>query len=313
MFRRSLLVVPVLCVVYSCQPVPLTGRKQLSLIPASQLTQLGADSYQQFLAQKEVIEGTQESRMVKRVGRAIARAVETYLTRNKMGERVQEFDWEFNLIADTTVNAFAMPGGKVAVFSGIMEVARDEDGLAVIMGHEIAHVIARHGNERMSQALLFQLGAVALSVALANEPQRTRRLFLAAYGLGGQVGVLLPYSRLHESEADRLGLIFMAMAGYNPRAAVAFWQRMEEATPPGAAPPEFLSTHPSHDTRIENIRDHLPQALEYYRQAQQTGVPVTRLRFLVPVAGFPSLFARLQSGQEAFCSPHRPRSCLWRQ
>jgi predicted Zn-dependent protease len=179
-------------------------------------------------------------------------------------EALKSYRWEFNLIDDESINAFAMPGGKVVVFSGILPVAQNDIGLAVVMGHEIAHAVARHGNERMSQALVAQLGGTALDIALANQPQATRQLFMQAYGMGSQVGVLLPYSRLQESEADQLGLVFMAMAGYDPRSAVAFWQRMD-AQAKGDAPPEFLSTHPAYQTRIRDIRDHLPEALKYYR------------------------------------------------
>jgi predicted Zn-dependent protease len=158
-----------------------------------------------------------------------------------------------------------MPGGKVVVYTGILPITKNESGLATVMGHEIAHAIARHGNERMSQALATQLGGMALSVALSSEPQQTRQLFMQAYGLGAQVGVLLPYSRLQESEADEIGLIFMAKAGYDPRKAVDFWQRMEKQSG-GGAPPEFLSTHPSPKSRIEDIKEHLPEAMKYYRK-----------------------------------------------
>jgi predicted Zn-dependent protease len=156
-----------------------------------------------------------------------------------------------------------MPGGKVVFYEGILPICEDENGVAVVMGHEVAHAIAEHGNERMSQGLIAQLGGVALSEALKNEPQMTQQLWMTAYGLGAQVGVLLPFSRTQESEADRLGLIFMAIAGYNPHGAVEFWQRMAQQG--GAQPPEFLSTHPAHNTRINNIKEYIPEAMEYYR------------------------------------------------
>lgn len=246
-----------------CSSVPVTGREQLTLIPQGQLTALSTDQYQQFLNQHEVVRGTPEAEMVQRVGQKIRQAVETYMRQHGREAEIQDYNWEFHLVKDDQANAFAMPGGKVVVYSGILDIAETPAGLATVMAHEIAHVIANHGNERMSQALLAQLGGVALSVALNDKPQQTQQLFMAAYGLGAQVGVLLPYSRLQESEADKLGLIFMAMAGYNPREAVDFWQRMEQQSKSGA-PPQFLSTHPSHETRIESLKEEMPQAMKYY-------------------------------------------------
>jgi predicted Zn-dependent protease len=259
-----------------CQPVPVTQRQQLSLIPESQLLPLSYEQYQTLLNRMDVVTGTRDARMVKRIGQRIQGAVVKYMEELGYADRLEGYEWEFSLIEDSAINAFALPGGKVGVFTGMMPVAETETGLAVVMAHEVAHAIAQHGNERMSQALLVQLGGTALSIALAEKPVATRRLFLSAYGLGAQVGVLLPYSRLHESEADQLGLIFMAMAGYDPREAVDFWQRMEKAAEGRPQPPGFLSTHPSYDKRIENIREHLPRALEYYRES--TGAPVTEVR-----------------------------------
>jgi predicted Zn-dependent protease len=177
---------------------------------------------------------------------------------------VDRYGWEFNLIEDDeTVNAWCLPGGKVAVYTGILPYTRDENGLAVVLGHEVAHALAGHGNERMSQALLVNMGGIALSVALSQRPGETQQLFMAAYGLGASVGVLLPYSRLHENEADRIGLILMARAGYDPRVAVEFWQRMDEEG--SARPPELLSTHPAPQSRIESLRAFVPEAMEHYR------------------------------------------------
>jgi len=248
----------------ACQTVPVTERKQLNLIPSSQIQAMSLSAYRDFLSKHEVVEGTPEARMVKAVGVRISRAVEAYLAGHGLSDRIEGYEWEFNLVKEDTINAWAMSGGKVVVYTGILPIAQNEEGLAVIMGHEVAHAVAGHGNERMSQGLLTQLGGMALSVALAQEPQQTQQLFMAAYGVGAQVGVLLPFSRLHESEADHLGLIFMAMAGYDPHAAVGFWQRMMEAKE-GAAPPEFLSTHPSDQRRISNIKALIPQAMDYYR------------------------------------------------
>jgi len=250
---------------FSCQTVPITGRHQLQLIPSDEITAMSFQEYDKFLKTHKVITGTPEAALVKKVGKRIESAVETYFKNKGMAEKLEGYKWEFNLVDDKEVNAWAMPGGKVVVYTGILPVTRDEEGLAVVMGHEIAHAIANHGNERMSQGLLVQMGGVALSIALAEKPSETRQLFMAAFGLGSTVGVMLPFSRLHESEADHLGLIFMAMAGYDPRGAVDFWKRMASQKG-GASPPEFLSTHPADETRIRNIEKLIPEALKYYKQ-----------------------------------------------
>lgn len=250
--------------VYYCSTVPITGRKQISLIPASEINALSFQQYGEFLKQNKLSEDKEAVAMVKRVGGNIQKAVETYFTQNNMMNQLQGYEWEFNLVESDEVNAWCMPGGKVVVYTGILPLTKDETGLAVVMGHEIAHAIAQHGAERMSYGLLQQLGGMALSVALQNEPETTRNIFLTAYGVGSTVGVILPFSRTHESEADRLGLIFMAMAGYNPEAAVDFWTRMSQAG--GQKPPEWLSTHPSDETRIADIKKHLPEALGYYKR-----------------------------------------------
>ena len=249
----------------SCSSVPLTGRKQLSIIPASQMLTMSFQQYDEFIKSNKLSNDALNSEMVKRVGDNIKNAVERYMADNKMSNRLNGYNWEFNLVESSEINAWCMPGGKVVVYTGILPIVQDENGLAVVMGHEIAHAIAEHGNERMSQILLTQLGGLALSEALSSQPERTRDLWLGVYGLGAQVGVLLPYSRTHESEADKLGLIFMAMAGYDPNSAVGFWERMA-AQKQGQAPPEFLSTHPSDKTRIEDIKKHLPEALIYYNK-----------------------------------------------
>lgn len=254
-----------LLLLLSCQTVPITERQQLSLIPSNQIMTMSNNQYRTFLDEHRVIRGTPEARMVERVGSRIRDAVERYFRQQGRPDPMKGQSWEFHLIDDDAVNAWAMPGGKVAVYRGILPVARDEAGLAVVMSHEIAHVIANHGNERMSQGLMTQLGGMALSTALSSHPQQTQQLFMAAYGLGAQVGVLLPYSRVQESEADHLGLIFMAMAGYDPRKAVDFWRRMSEKKS-GGSPPEFLSTHPSDRSRIAQIKEQIPEAMRYYRR-----------------------------------------------
>lgn len=249
--------------VYYCSTVPITGRSQLSLVSASEMNAMSFQQYNEFLKQSKLSSNKAEVDMVKRIGVRIQNAVETYFAEKNMSDQLNGYQWEFNLVESEEVNAWCMPGGKVVVYTGILPITKDETGLAVVMGHEIAHAIAQHGAERMSQGLLQQLGGVALSVALADQPETTQNLFLTAYGVGTTLGVILPYSRTHESEADRLGLIFMSMAGYDPSAAVDFWTRMA-AQKGGAAPPEFLSTHPSDETRIADIKKHLPEALQYY-------------------------------------------------
>jgi predicted Zn-dependent protease len=247
-----------------CDTVPVTGRSQLSLISASELNSMSFTSYKEFLSAHKLSTNMTQTQRVKRAGQRIQGAVTRYLTQQGLASRLQGYHWEFNLVEDPEMNAWCMPGGKVVVYTGILPVAKDEAGLAVVMGHEIAHAVANHGNERMSQGLLLQMGGMALSEALVQQPAATKDLFLSAFGVGSQVGFLLPYSRLQESEADRLGLIFMAMAGYDPRVAVPFWQRMRQAQK-GQAPPEFLSSHPADDTRIQNLNGYMAEAMRYYK------------------------------------------------
>ncbi len=251
-----------------CATVPLTERQSLNLLPHSQMLTLSLDQYGQVLGQSKLSRDNRKVSMVRRVGRRIARAAEKFFRLNGMEDHINDYKWEFNLIEDNKmVNAWCMPGGKVAVYTGILPYTRNETGLAVVMGHEVAHAIARHGNERMSQTLLVNMGGMALSVALAEKPALTRQLSMAAFGLGANVGILLPYSRTHESEADRIGLTLMSMAGYDPREAVPFWQRMNKKA--GARPPEFLSTHPAPETRIGDIRTYISEAMPYYRKSRR--------------------------------------------
>jgi predicted Zn-dependent protease len=256
-----------LVVLAGCSEVPITGRRQLNFVPTSLVTSMSLEQYDQFISQSKVVTGTPEAALVKTVGAKIVQAVEQYTKTQGIQDPFAGYKWEFNLIQDPNVNAFAMPGGKVVVYTGILPVTRDEAGLATVVGHEIAHVFADHGGERLSQQLLAQMGAVGLSAALSKQPEQTKSLFMSAYGLGSQVGVLLPFSRQQESEADHLGLIFMALAGYDPHAAVAFWQRMAAAGQGASKPPEFLSTHPADATRIQNLEKFMPEAMEYYHPA----------------------------------------------
>ena len=250
---------------YYCSTVPITGRSQLNLISSSDLNALSYQEYNEFLAQNTLSTNTQNTNLVKGVGLNIQKAVEKYLAQHNLSSELNGYAWEFNLIESPEVNAWCMPGGKVVVYTGILPITQDVAGLAVVMGHEIAHAVAHHGAERMSQGLMQQLGGVALSVAIQNEPQTTQNIFMTAYGVGSTVGVILPFSRSQESEADRLGLIFMAMAGYNPNAAIDFWTRMAQSKT-GGAPPEFLSTHPSDQTRIANLKKYMLEAMQYYKK-----------------------------------------------
>jgi predicted Zn-dependent protease len=251
-----------------CSEVEITGRQQFNIIPASTMHSMSYKSYGEFLSEHKLSTNTEQSAMVKRAGTRIQKAVEQYCQEYDIMNKIAGYKWEFNLVEDPNVNAWCMPGGKVVFYTGILPFTQNEDGIAVVMGHEIAHAFAKHGAERMSQGLLVQMGGIALSTALKEKPEQTRELFLKSYGVGTQVGVLLPYSRTHEYEADHLGLIFMAMAGYNPEEAVAFWQRMA-AQKKGSAPPEFLSTHPADENRIQNLKDLLPEAMEYYQKSKE--------------------------------------------
>ncbi len=249
----------------ACSTVPITGRKSFSLIPDATMMSMSFQQYDEFLKTNPVSKDAKKTAMLKRVGRKIQKAVEKYFAENNLSDELKGYAWEFNLVNSKDVNAWCMPGGKVVFYTGILPICKDEAGIATVMGHEIAHAIAEHGSERMTQGLLTQLGGMALQTALQKEPELTQQLAMTAFGIGAQVGVLLPFSRLHESEADRLGLIFMSMAGYNPNSAIEFWKRMA-AKKGGQAPPEFLSTHPSDQTRINNLRKLLPEAMQYYKK-----------------------------------------------
>jgi predicted Zn-dependent protease len=260
----------------ACAQVPITGRSQARLIPAAEINQLSFQQYNEFLNQNPPMQGGQEVPRVRRIGDRLVQAVEVYYRANGLEEELQQFKWEFNVIQDPNINAFCMPGGKVAIFTGILPVTQNDDGLAVVMGHEIAHALAHHGNERMSQQVGVNGALTLINAALAvnagqaetqeemQRKQQANQYILAAAGLGAQVGLLLPFSRKHESEADRIGLILMAIAGFDVDAAAPFWNRMQAKG--GQAPPEFLSTHPHPETRAENLRQWAKEAREYGRQ-----------------------------------------------
>jgi predicted Zn-dependent protease len=255
----------VLSLLAACTTVPITGRQSLNIVPDSELLSMSLQQYGEVLKTSKLSKDFIRTQMVRNVGGRIGRATEEFFRENGMASEIGKYHWEFNLIDDDkTVNAWCMPGGKVAFYTGILPIAQNETGIAVVMGHEVAHAIAKHGNERMSQSLLAQLGEAGLTAALSKNPGATSQIFMAAFGIGANVGFLLPYGRLQESEADRIGLILMAKAGYDPRQAIPFWQRMSKSQS-GSRAPEFLSTHPAPETRIKDIEAALPEAMSYYR------------------------------------------------
>jgi predicted Zn-dependent protease len=264
MVRKILTLFVAAAAIISCSTNQITGRSQLTLVPQSELNAMAKQQYQQFLSENRVVSPSadRDAEMVRRVGNRVASAITRYF--KQKGQNLEGYQWQFNLIADNSANAWAMPGGKVVIYTGLLPITQNEAALAVVMGHEVAHAVLEHGNERMSQGLVQQLGGVALSVAMANKPAATQSLFQQAYGVGSNVGVLLPFGRKQELEADRYGLIFAAMAGYNPRESIGLWQRMEKASN-GQKPPEFLSTHPSEGRRIEQLQKYMPEALQYYK------------------------------------------------
>ncbi|WP_430909105.1 M48 family metallopeptidase [Maribacter sp. 2-571] len=241
----------------ACKTNPFTGKKMLNFYGNSQIFPTAFAQYDQFLNQNKVVETGKDAQMITNVGQRIASAAERWLSANGYPGYLKDYKWEYNLVQDETVNAWCMPGGKIVFYTGILPITQTETGVAVVMGHEVAHALADHGAQRMSAGTLQQLGAVAGNVAIKDE--RTRNTFNQAYGLGSTVGVMLPFSRSHETEADRIGLQIMAIAGYNPDEAANLWRRMK-AKSGGQAPPEFMSTHPSNDTRINNLTAWAPMA-----------------------------------------------------
>lgn len=253
--------------VAACTTNPMTGRQSFQIGSLnSQIQTTSLQQYQQTLKESKVVTGAQ-AQMVKKVGGKIKTAAEKYYASIGRGSDLANYQWEFNLLQDNQINAWCMPGGKVAVYTGILPVTKDETGLAVVMGHEVSHALAGHGNERISQSMVAQYGGAILGGTISNAQWAS--VFEKVYPIGSQVA-LLKYGRTQESEADEMGLNLMAMAGYDPRQAIPFWSRME-ASSSGNRQPEFLSTHPSPQTRISDIQKDLPKALEYYRAAGGKG------------------------------------------
>jgi predicted Zn-dependent protease len=251
--------------IYACAKVAVTGRSQLSLVSNAEIIPVANQQYDEVLKKGPLSNNAEQTQMVKRVGVRIQKAVEEYMAMNNASAELADFKWEFNLIDDPKmVNAWCMPGGKVAFYTGIMPICKDETGVAVVMGHEVAHAIANHGRERMSQQMVAQYGLGTIGSLMGQNPTAGKELLMQAIGAGTNVG-MLKFSREHESEADHIGLIFMAMAGYDPAAAPKFWERMTAASG-GQEPMEFLSTHPSHSTRINDLQGWVPEAMKYYKK-----------------------------------------------
>jgi predicted Zn-dependent protease len=248
-------------IVYSCATNPITGKKDLNFVSNSELFPSSFQQYDTFLKENKVISGTADAQRVSLVGAKIKAAAEKYLTYLGQTQYLKDYRWEYKLVENKEVNAWCLPGGKIVVYSGILPITQNESGLATVMGHEVSHALANHGAQRMSAAQLQQLGAVGVAVATGSQSAENQAMWQKYYGLGSEVGVMLPFSRNHESEADKIGLILMAIAGYNPDDSIAFWTRMS-AKSGGSGTPEFLSTHPSDATRIANLKSLIPQARE---------------------------------------------------
>lgn len=267
--KKIFLLLTICIGLYSCGSVPITGRKQLNLVSDSEVLSLSLQQYDEFIQTANKSKDKANTHLVEKVGRNIANAVATYYKANNMESLLSEYHWEFNLIEDSQVNAFCMPGGKIVVYTGILPYTKDETGLAVVLGHEVGHAIAKHANERMSNQMALNYGGVALGAVLSGSSSSAQTIGETLWGLGSQVGVMLPFNRKQELEADRLGLILMSIAGYDPNQAIPFWERMSQQ---GGGTLEFLSTHPSDGTRVKEIQKDLPEALKYYNA--KTGSPI---------------------------------------
>lgn len=255
----------VLLILTSCGSVPLTGRKQMLLVSDSEVLTASLTQYDEYIKTAPKSTDKTKTATVERVGKRIAAATEEYLRQNGMTSEINNFSWEFNLIKSDEINAFCMPGGKIVVYEGLLPLAASDDELAVVVGHEVAHAVAKHSNERMSQEILAQYGASVVDAALSNKSAATQQIGNTVFGLGAQLGVMLPYSRKHELEADYMGLVFMTMAGYNPNKAVSFWQKMSAASGGGNAS-DFMSTHPNDNKRIAQIQQYLPEMEKYKKK-----------------------------------------------
>jgi predicted Zn-dependent protease len=265
--KKPILLLVAVSLCFSCSRNAITGRSQLTLVSESEVEQMSLTQYSQFLSQNKVVPKTSaDAEMVARVGQRIAAAITQYYQQKGIANNISNYKWEFNLVESKEVNAWCMPGGKVVVYTGILPVTQNENALAIVLGHEITHAVAGHGRERMSEEMVAQGIQVAGNVALGSNPQ-TVNIFNNVYGPAAEVGVLLPNSRNQEYEADHYGLIFAAMAGYNPEEAIPFWTRMMNLSN-GSAPPVWMSDHPGDASRIEKLKELMPEALTYYKPAK---------------------------------------------
>jgi len=255
----SILIMSILFVVLGCVTNPLTGKKTMALVNNSSIFPTTFQQYNQFLTENKVLIGTTDAKRVEAIGINIKNAAQKWFTSIGEPDYLKDYQWDYKLVEDKAVNAWCMPGGKIVVYTRILPIAKDDAGLATVMGHEVAHALLNHGQQRMSAGMLQQVGAGVVGVALGDKSQETQQLAMTAYGAGSQMFGMLPFSRSHESEADRIGLILMTIAGYNPEAAVPFWERMSQESG-GQSPPEFISTHPSHGTRVSNLKKWIPEA-----------------------------------------------------
>ena len=251
-------------VLYSCSTVPITERKRVNIVDDSQILPASFAQYDNFLKENKLSTDVKMTREIENIGLRISKSVDRFMRANGMTEEANSYQWEFKLVDDDQMNAWCLPGGKVVFYTGILPVCKNTDGIAAVMGHEIAHAFAKHGQERMTSSYGQQLGGMAVAIGTSGQNYETQILWNSIYGIGSQVG-MLAYSRTHETEADKLGMVFMIMAGYDPEEAIQLWKRMKENSK-GEAPPEFLSTHPSNDTRIEDLKKYLPVARMHARE-----------------------------------------------
>ncbi len=263
--KKIIFILATIIIFTACSKVVFTGRRQVKLLSSNEITAMAATNYSQFMTDNKKSTNTSYTRMLTTVGNKMKIAVEAYLKKHGKADMIDNLKWEFNVVENNQVNAWAMPGGKIVFYSGIMPVCKDERGVAVVMGHEIAHVIAQHGNERMSQQMIAQYGGASLSALMQSQPEATQNIYNTAFALGSQYGAILPFSRLHEKEADKIGQNIMAMAGYDPAYAVDFWNKMNEMSS-GNAPMEFMSTHPSYTTRIEVLTENIEPARKFMKK-----------------------------------------------
>lgn len=275
MMKKLLLIIVAMASLLSCSTVAVTGRKQLLLVSNQEVMSLSNNTFRSYMSKAKLSTNRSNTEMVKRVGTKIAIAVEHYLRDNGLEQEIKNYAWEFHLVQDNTPNAFCLPGGKIVVNEGILPITKTEEGLAIVVGHEVGHAVAKHSAERLSNQMLTQYGGAILGTIMQNKSSEAQFLAQQIYGLGAQYGVMLPHSRRNESEADHLGLVFAAMAGYNPQAAIGFWQRMAAAG--GESVPEFMSTHPSDETRISRIQKLMPEAMKYYKGEAKTSSKASKI------------------------------------